>query len=90
MLDQTAPARSTHRIEPPARPLARIAPRLSMMQCSAVRPTPEIPPEMTETQRVTFAAGSGLLDRATHLRDMAEDLLHHRRAALLPLFQGQV
>ncbi|MEM1159611.1 MAG: NAD(+) diphosphatase [Pseudomonadota bacterium] len=45
---------------------------------------------MTETQRVTFAAGSGLLDRATHLRDMAEDLLHHRRAALLPLFQGQV
>ncbi|MEM9059784.1 MAG: NAD(+) diphosphatase [Pseudomonadota bacterium] len=45
---------------------------------------------MTETRRVTFAAGSGHLNRSAHLRDIAEDLLRHRRAALLPLHQGRV
>ncbi|MEM7189162.1 MAG: NAD(+) diphosphatase [Pseudomonadota bacterium] len=45
---------------------------------------------MTEIKRVTFAAGSGLLDRAAHLRDVSDDLLRHRRAALLPLFHGQI
>lgn len=45
---------------------------------------------MLETQRVTFTAGSGHLDRAAHLRDVSEDLLRHRRAALLPLFHGKV
>lgn len=45
---------------------------------------------MSEIQRVPFAAGSGHLDRAPHLREMAEDLMRHRRAALLPLFQGKV
>lgn len=45
---------------------------------------------MIETKRVTFAAGSGHLNRSAHLRDIAEDLLRHRRAALLPLYQGKV
>ena len=45
---------------------------------------------MNETKRVTFAAGSGHLNRSAHLRDIAEDLLRHRRAALLPLYQGRV
>ena len=45
---------------------------------------------MSETKRVTFAAGSGHLNRSAHLRDIAEDLLRHRRAALLPLYQGKV
>lgn len=45
---------------------------------------------MTETQRVTFAAGSGHLDRASHLRDISDDLLRHRRAALLPIYGGKV
>lgn len=44
---------------------------------------------MIETQRVTFTAGSGHLDRAAHLRDVSEDLLRHRRAALLPVFHGR-
>lgn len=45
---------------------------------------------MIETPRVTFAAGSGQLDRAAHLRDLCDDLLRHRRAALLPLWQEKV
>ena len=45
---------------------------------------------MNETKRVTFAAGSGHLNRSAHLRDIAEDLLRHRRAAVLPLYQGRV
>ncbi len=45
---------------------------------------------MSETKRVTFAEGSGHLNRSAHLRDIAEDLLRHRRAALLPLYQGRV
>lgn len=45
---------------------------------------------MTETERVTFSAGSGHLDRASHLRDIAGDLVRHRRAALLPMWQGRV
>lgn len=45
---------------------------------------------MIETPRVTFTAGSGHLDRAAHLRQMAVDLLRHRRAALLPLWQGKI
>ena len=45
---------------------------------------------MQKTRRVTFAAGSGHLDRAAHLRDMSDDLMRHRRAALLPLFHGKV
>jgi len=48
------------------------------------------PPEMPETQRMTFARGSGQLDRAAHLREVADDLLRHRRAALLPLYCGRV
>lgn len=45
---------------------------------------------MSETQRVTFAAGSGHLDRAAHLREMADDLMRHRRAALLPFYHGKL
>ena len=45
---------------------------------------------MRETQRVTFTAGSGHLDRAAHLRVGSEDVLGHRRAALLPLYLGQI
>ena len=45
---------------------------------------------MIETPRVTFTAGSGHLDRAAHLRDVCEDLLRHRRAALLPLWNGKI
>lgn len=45
---------------------------------------------MIETRAVTFAAGSGHLDRAAHLRDVSDDLLRHRRAALLPLFHGKI
>jgi len=45
---------------------------------------------MTETARVTFSAGSGQLDRASHLRDISEDLLRHRRAALLPMYGGKL
>lgn len=45
---------------------------------------------MKETPRVTFTAGSGHLDRAAHLRDMAPDLLRHRRAALLPMYHGKL
>ena len=45
---------------------------------------------MIETSRVTFTAGSGHLDRAAHLRDVCDDLLRHRRAALLPMYQGKV
>ena len=44
---------------------------------------------MKETQRVTFTAGSGHLERSAHLRDMADDLLRHKRAALLPYFHGK-
>ena len=40
---------------------------------------------MKQTRRVTFSAGSGHLNRAAHLRDMSEDLMRHRRAALLPM-----
>ena len=45
---------------------------------------------MLETGRVTFTAGSGHLERSAHLRDMAEDLLRHKRAALLPFYHGKV
>lgn len=45
---------------------------------------------MRETQQVTFTAGSGHLDRAGHLRDISDDLLRHRRAALLPLYLGRI
>jgi len=45
---------------------------------------------MSEIRRVPFAAGSGHLDRAPHLREMADDLMRHRRAALLPVFHGRV
>ena len=45
---------------------------------------------MLETPRVTFAAGSGQLDRAAHLRDDTESLLGHPGAALLPLWQEKV
>ena len=45
---------------------------------------------MIETRRVTFAAGSGQLDRAAHLRDSAADLLGRGDAALLPLWQDKV
>ncbi|MEM0988183.1 MAG: NAD(+) diphosphatase [Pseudomonadota bacterium] len=45
---------------------------------------------MPEMPHVTFAAGSGHLDRAAHLRDVADDFLRHRRAALLPLFHGKI
>ncbi|MEO1491110.1 MAG: NAD(+) diphosphatase [Pseudomonadota bacterium] len=50
----------------------------------------EAPPLKTETARVTFAAGSGHLDRASHLRDISDDLLRHRRAALLPMYGGKI
>ncbi len=45
---------------------------------------------MIETRRVTFAAGSGQLDRAAHLRDGMEELLLRGDAALLPLWQERV
>ena len=45
---------------------------------------------MIETRRVTFAAGSGTLDRAAHLRDSSADLLGRGDAALLPLWQEKV
>ncbi|MEM7058879.1 MAG: NAD(+) diphosphatase [Pseudomonadota bacterium] len=45
---------------------------------------------MKQTRRVTFSAGSGHLDRAAHLRDMSDDLMRHRRAALLPVFHGKI
>ena len=44
---------------------------------------------MHETSRVTFATGGGF-DRAAHLRDVAVDLLAHRRALLLPVWRGKV
>ncbi|HET7410654.1 MAG TPA: NAD(+) diphosphatase, partial [Paracoccaceae bacterium] len=44
----------------------------------------------SEMRRVTFAAGNGQLDRAAHLRDESEDLLHHPRATLLPLWQERM
>ncbi|MEM1300278.1 MAG: NAD(+) diphosphatase [Pseudomonadota bacterium] len=45
---------------------------------------------MIETSRVTFTAGSGHLDRSSHLRDICDDLLRHRRAALLPIYHGKI
>ena len=45
---------------------------------------------MKETAEVTFTLGSGHLDRAAHLRDVCEDLLRHRRAALLPIYNGKI
>jgi NAD+ diphosphatase len=45
---------------------------------------------MIETLRVTFAAGSGVLDRAAHLRDGAGDLLVRDGAVLLPIWQEKV
>ena len=45
---------------------------------------------MIETRRVTFAAGSGRLDRAAHLRDSTDELLRRHGAALLPLWQEKV
>ena len=42
---------------------------------------------LTETRRITFAAGSGVLDRAAHLRDCSADLLRRPGAMLLPLWQ---
>lgn len=45
---------------------------------------------MTETSSVTFTAGSGHLDRSSHLRDICDDLLRHRRAALLPIYHGKI
>jgi NAD+ diphosphatase len=45
---------------------------------------------MIETRRVTFAAASGQLDRAAHLRDSMEELLRRGDAALLPLWQEKV
>ncbi len=45
---------------------------------------------MIETARVTFAAGSGQLDRAGHLRDSTADLLGRGDAALLPFWQEKV
>ncbi|MEM7744944.1 MAG: NAD(+) diphosphatase [Pseudomonadota bacterium] len=45
---------------------------------------------MTEISRVTFTAGSGHLDRAAHLRDVCDDFLAHRRAAMLPMFHGRI
>jgi NAD+ diphosphatase len=45
---------------------------------------------MIETRRITFAAGSGVLDRAAHLRDGAGDLVVRDGATLLPLWQEKV
>lgn len=45
---------------------------------------------MKEIRRVTFSAGSGHLDRAAHLRDVSDDLMYHRRAALLPVYHGKI
>ncbi len=45
---------------------------------------------MIETRRVTFAAGSGRLDRAAHLRDGAAELLAGKTASLLPFWQEKV
>lgn len=45
---------------------------------------------MIETRRVTFAAGSGRLDRAAHLRDAVGDLLNRDDALMLPLWQEKV
>ncbi|MEM7423598.1 MAG: NAD(+) diphosphatase [Pseudomonadota bacterium] len=45
---------------------------------------------MPLTRSVTFATGTGQLDRAAQLRDVADDLMGHTRAALLPLHDGKV
>lgn len=45
---------------------------------------------MLETRRVTFAAGTGQLDRATHLRDRADELLRGEGAAILPVWQEKL
>ena len=47
-------------------------------------------PDMIETRRVTFSAGSGCLDRAAHLRDERARLLAGDRARLLPMHEGRV
>lgn len=39
---------------------------------------------------ITFAARTSQLDRAAHMRDLSDDLLKHRRAALLPMWQGRL
>ncbi|MEM1382454.1 MAG: NAD(+) diphosphatase [Pseudomonadota bacterium] len=41
-------------------------------------------------QPVTFAASPGDYDRAAHLRDLTRDLVGHRHAGLLPLWQGKI
>ena len=45
---------------------------------------------MKLSRDITFATRSSQLDRSSHLRDLSEDLLKHRRAALLPLWENRL
>ncbi|MEM8698663.1 MAG: NAD(+) diphosphatase [Pseudomonadota bacterium] len=45
---------------------------------------------MKLTQEITFAARAGQLDRSAHMRELADDLLKHRRAALLPMWEDKL
>lgn len=45
---------------------------------------------MLNNHEITFSARTGQLDRASHLRELSEDLLRHRRAALLPFWRDKL
>ncbi|MEM7670062.1 MAG: NUDIX-like domain-containing protein, partial [Pseudomonadota bacterium] len=45
---------------------------------------------MLNNHEITFAARTGQLDRATHMRDLTDDLLRHRRAAMLPFWREKL
>ncbi|MEM9043859.1 MAG: NAD(+) diphosphatase [Pseudomonadota bacterium] len=45
---------------------------------------------MLNPHEITFSGRSAQFDRAAHLRGMSEDLLEHRRAALLPFWRDKL
>ncbi|MEM7176546.1 MAG: NAD(+) diphosphatase [Pseudomonadota bacterium] len=45
---------------------------------------------MLNNHDITFAARSGQLDRASHMRELAGDLLQHRRTAMLPFWRDKL
>ena len=45
---------------------------------------------MKLTRDITFAARTNSLDRSAHMRDLADDLLKHRRAAMLPMWENRL
>ncbi|MEM9736964.1 MAG: NUDIX-like domain-containing protein, partial [Pseudomonadota bacterium] len=45
---------------------------------------------MSLPAEITFAARTHQIDRASHMRPMADDLLMHRRAVMLPIWRGKL